>query len=125
MARTPLVPRALTVNGSSNGATGATTIDATLVSNGSIINNAIPEQIILRVTHTDGTPHDIMIRKGVNPPAVAAGQGDLVVEVAATSGVVYIGPLESGRFLQSDGSIHIDYESGFAGTIDAIFIPRA
>ncbi|MFE9765112.1 hypothetical protein ACFYPC_11355 [Streptomyces sp. NPDC005808] len=125
MPRTAVAYRNLVANSSLNGATGPTTVDATLVTNGVVIANAVPELTILRATHTDSTAHDLIVRAGDNPPALAAGQGDLTVEVALTSGIRYFGPFESGRFLQSDGAMHIDFETGFVGTIDVLRIPRA
>lgn len=124
MPRTAVAYRSLVANGSLNSATGPTTVDATLVTNGVVVNAAKPELTLLRVTHTDATAHDLIVRAGDYPPALGAGQGDLTVEVAATTGARYFGPFESGRFLQSDGALHIDFETGFAGTIDILLIPR-
>lgn len=125
MPRTAVAYRNLVANSSLNGATGPTTVDATLVTNGVVVEDAVPELTIIRATHTDGTAHDLIVRAGDNPPALAAGQGDLTVEVALTSGVRYFGPFESGRFLQNDGNLHIDFETGYVGTIDVLRIPRA
>jgi hypothetical protein len=124
MARTAITPRALVRNGNLTGATGATTVDATLVTNGVVIANARPEQMLIRTTHTDGTAHDIIIRSGDSPPSLRAGQGDLTLEVAATTGVQYLGPFESDKYLQDDGSMHIDFETGYVGTIDVLTIPK-
>lgn len=127
MPRTAIVPRALVPNGNLNGATGATTIDATLVTNGVVVDSAKPELMLIRVTNTEGSTNTVTIKAGDNPPALAAGLGDLVVTVAATTGVQYIGPFESGRFLQggSDmGDIHIDFETGMTGAIDILTFPR-
>jgi len=44
--------------------------------------------------------------------------------VAATTGVQYIGPFESGRFMQDSGDLHIDFETGMTGAIDILLIPR-
>src|SRR5512139_2117773 len=125
MARTAVTPRALVANGNLTGASGATTIDAALVTNGVIINDAEPERTILRVTNTEASTNVVTVQSGANPPALAAGQGDLAVTVAATTGVQFLGPFESGRFLQSDGSLHVDFETGMTGEIDALLIPRA
>lgn len=127
MPRTAVVPRALVANGNLNGATGATTIDATLVTNGVVIENAEPERTIIRVTNTEGSTNVLTVQAGDNPPALAAGQGTLAVTVAATTGVQYIGPFESGRFLQGGadaGDMHIDFESGMTGAIDVLLLPR-
>lgn len=127
MPRTAVVPRALVPNGNLIGTTGATTIDATLVTNGVVVDAAKPELMLIRVTNTEGSTNTVTIKAGDNPPAIAAGLGDLVVTVAATSGVQYIGPFESGRFLQGGadvGDLHIDFETGMTGAIDILTFPR-
>ncbi|MER7363579.1 hypothetical protein [Nonomuraea wenchangensis] len=124
MARTAVTPRALVANGGLNGATGATTIDSTLVTNGVVINSAEPERTVLRVTNTEGSTNVVTIRAGDYPPALAAGLGDITVTVAATTGVQYIGPFESGRVLQSNGTMEIDFETGMTGVIDALLLPK-
>lgn len=124
MPRTAVVPRALVANGNLIGTTGATTIDATLVTNGVSVTGAIPEQTLIRVANTEGSTNTVTVQSGANPPALAAGLGDLVVTVAATTGVQYIGPFEGGRFMQSDGSLWLDFETGMTGTIDVLTVPR-
>lgn len=125
MPRTAVVPRALAKNSGLNGATGATTIDSTLVTNGVTIANARPERLLIRVANTEGSTNTVTVKAGDNPPALRAGQGDLVVTVAATSGVQFIGPLESDKYLQADGSLEIDLETGMTGSIDALYWPRS
>lgn len=125
MPRTAITPRALVANGSLDAATGPTTIDATLVTNGVVVNNAEPERTVIRVTNTEASTNVVTVRKGDNPPALAAGLGDLAVTVAATTGHRYLGPFESGRFLQNDGSMEIDFETGMTGVIDILLLPRA
>jgi hypothetical protein len=95
------------------------------VSNGHVIAHAEFERTILRVANTSGADRAVTIKAGAYPPALASGLGDLAVTVAATSGVQLIGPFESGRFMQADGSMHIDYASGFTGTITALRVPKA
>jgi len=124
MARTAVVPRALVKNSNLIGTSGATTIDSTLVSNGVTIANAKPEKLLIRVTNTEGSTNTVTVKAGDNPPALRAGQGDLVVTVAATTGVQYIGPLESDKYLQADGSLEIDLETGMTGSLDALYMPR-
>lgn len=125
MPRTAVVPRALVKNSNLIGTTGATTIDATLVTNGVTIANAKPERLLIRVTNTEGSTNTVTIRAGDTPPALAAGQGDLVVTVAATTGVQFISALESNKYLQDDGSLSIDFETGMTGSIDCLYWPRS
>lgn len=88
------------------------------------IVDAVPEYTVLRVSNTDDdTDLDLTVKAGDNPPALAAGQGDLVVTVAFGT-VRFIGPFESGRFIQSDGSMLIEAETT-TGAITALRIPRS
>ncbi|MEV7584396.1 hypothetical protein [Streptomyces erythrochromogenes] len=85
--------------------------------------NAFPELTVLRVSNTDDdTNLTLTVKAGDNPPALAAGQGDLAVTVAFGT-VQLIGPFESGRFVQSDGSMMIE-SSTTTGTITALKVPR-
>lgn len=99
-----------------------TTADAT---NGHVINAAVPERTVLRVSNTAGSALAVTVKAGDYPPALASGQGDLAVTVAASTGVQFIGPFESGRFLQSDGSLQVDLAGGFAGKVTAFLLPAA
>lgn len=123
MARTAITPVALVPNGgvAMAAAESATAVDQ---ANGMVIANADPEKVMLRVTNTAGAAHGIIIRASdTKIPAWRSSVGDLNVQVALTSGVAYVGPLESARFLQSDGSLHIDFEASFAGKILAVLLP--
>lgn len=88
------------------------------------ISDAVPEYTVLRVSNTDDdTALTLTVKAGDNPPALAAGQGDLAVSIAFGT-VRFIGPFESGRFIQSDGSMMIE-STTTTGTITALRIPRS
>lgn len=80
--------------------------------------------LFLVVKNTAAAEYDVTVKAGDNPPALAAGQGDLVEPVAANTGVKII-TLESARFAQDDGAIHVDFEASMTGTIHAYRLPRA
>lgn len=120
MATTQIPYSNLVPNGSIAQPAGTTTVVAP--TDNMQISNAFPELTVLRVVNT-GVQQDITIKAGAHPPALAAGQGDLVVTVPATTGARFIGPFESGRFVQADGSMLIEAETGDA-TITAFRIPR-
>ena len=92
--------------------------------NGHVISGTRPEVLVLRVNNTAGTAKNVIVRAGTFPIAGSSGQGDLTVQVPATTGSVLVGPLESARFLQNDGTVSVDLESGFAGTIAALKVSR-
>lgn len=85
---------------------------------------ASPELTLLRVTNTSGAGKVVTVKASNNPPALASGLGDLTVTVAATTGVEWIGPVESGRFIQNDGTMNVDIAAGHTGTITAFYFPR-
>lgn len=82
------------------------------------------DELVLVVTQTDATARDATIVAGDSPPAFSAGQGDLTQSVDQDEEWIVAG-LESARFLQNDGSLHIDLAASFAGTIEAYRVPRA
>ena len=120
MARTAVSYSNLVANSNLADPAGAT-IDAT---NSHVIADADPELTVIRVSNTAASDKVVTIKAGPTPPALAGGLGDLAVTVAATSGVQFIGPFESGRFIQSDGSMLVDIVSGHTGKITAFRVPR-
>lgn len=115
MARTAVPVTDLTAATSTTDPAG-TTADPT---NGHTITGVSSETLVLRVRNTSAGAVNAIVRAGVQPLALSSGQGDLTVSVPATSGSVLIGPLESARFKQNDGSISLDLGVGFAGNVTA------
>ncbi len=99
--------------------------DGTAVSsgagNGGQIASAYPELTLLRVSNASGGSGTISVLAGALPLAPAGGQGALTVTVA-NSATQWIGPVESGRFLQNDGSLIV--ETSVAMTVTAFKVPR-
>lgn len=124
MARTAVSYTALTPNGHTSDVAG-TTIDATLVTNGVVINGVDPERTLLRVTNTAGTDKVVTVKAGTGVQSWMAGQGDLATTVAATSGKEFIGPFTSARFQQAGSKLYVDFASGFTGTITVFKLPKA
>lgn len=123
MSRTAITYRNLVKNGSLDGVTGPVTIDSTLVTAGAYIANAVPERTLIRVTNTEADDNVLTIPAGATPtPALRAK--DVTCTVVASTGIMYFGPFESDQVLQADGSMRIDFESGFVGKIDVLKIPR-
>jgi hypothetical protein len=123
MPRTAVAYSTFTANSSTADPAG-TTIDSTLVTNGVKVTAAVPEETVIRVANTAGTSKVVTINAGDYPPAAAAGQGAVTGTVGATTGVLWFGPFESGRFLQNDGTFEVDFASGTTGTITVFRVPR-
>lgn len=127
MARTNLPLTNLVANGGLTDPAG-TAIDQANGMNVAIPTTAIPsgphlDKLVLRVANTAGGAKNTIVRAGANPPSFRASVGDLTVQVPATTGVKWLGPFEIARFMQADGSLNIDFESGATGTITAFMAP--
>lgn len=120
MARSAVLYSNLAGNASSADPAG-TTIDPV---NGMVLAGAVPEETVIRVANTAGATKLVTIGAGDMPPALAAGQGVITGTVAATTGVLWFGPFESGRVLKKDGTMVIDFAASTAGTITAFRVPR-
>lgn len=127
MARTAVAYTALTYNASTADPAGVALNPG--VGNGHVVpaagpgSQAEPEKTLLRVV-VGATGGNITVKAGSQPLAIASGQGDLVV-TAANSSTNWIGPFDSGRFLQADGSILVDVAAAVVpGTITAFKVPR-
>ncbi|GAA0969784.1 hypothetical protein GCM10009555_017540 [Acrocarpospora macrocephala] len=93
------------------------------VSNGMYIP-AIPagRDLLVRLTNTDDdTALTVTFLAGDYPPAMASGQGNLAVTMAF--GTTRWVTLESGRFLQSDGTILVDVTVN-TGKITPLVLPK-
>lgn len=82
---------------------------------------AAPEEIILRAVVANATTN-VTVKAGANPPALSAGQGDVVA--ACVVGTNFIGPLSSARFIQADGTINVDVATAANVTLTAFVVPR-
>lgn len=82
---------------------------------------SLPELTLLRVSNASGGTGTISILASTNPPNVAGGQGNLTVSLL-TATTQWIGPFESNRFIQSDGSLIC--ETSVVMTVTAFKVPR-
>lgn len=105
MARATLTPSALAANSSIADPAGT----ANVVANGLSIpgNSRYNPSLFLRVSNASGGSGTVTVKAGTQPSAISSGQGDLVVTVA-TGAAAWVGPFDSSRFQQSDGSISVD-----------------
>lgn len=124
MARTALTPVTLTANTSTADPAG-TALDAT---NSHVVTPvAALDEYVIRVVNTTASTKTVTIKAGDNPPADAAGQGDITVSLtdgSSTPTVKWVGPLTSARFIQNDGTLNIDVAASMTGTITVFRIPR-
>lgn len=126
MARVALPYSSLTANADIADPTGVATVAG--AGNGLQVpdispnrRQSLPELTLLRVNNATAGAGTISVLAGTNPPNVAAGQGNLTVTVGATS-IRWIGPFESNRFIQADGSLIL--ETSVVMTVTAFKVPR-
>lgn len=118
MARTAITVTNLTANAVTADPAG-TDVDPT---NGHIVSGVPLEELMLEIDSTFAGAKVFTVLAGASPPALSAGQGDLAVSLNASVGLV--GPFESARFAQADGSLHVNVAASATGTIKAIRMPR-
>lgn len=119
MARTALTLTELTPNGQIADPAG----NAVDPANGHILNNPFNfEELYLEINSTFAGAKTFTLKAGVSPPALSAGQGDLIITLNAAIG--RCGPFTSARFVQADGSLWIDVAAVATGTIKAFHVPR-
>lgn len=120
MARTAVPYSSLVAN--SDLADPAGTSVSSGAGNGGQIADAEPELTVLRIANASGGSGTATLLAGDELAlAPASGQGGKQITVANSSSR-WFGPFESGRFLQSDGSLIV--ETSVAMTVTAFKVPR-
>lgn len=131
-ARTQLTPVQMVRDGGV--AEGAGTSIAGLVAAGAYVADPPgPNYVFLVVNNSDSSPHNVIVRAGgsgviasgaaaVAVPFEQATVGDLT-QAVANAATEFIGPFTTDRFTQADGSLSIDFSSGFTGTIWVMAMP--
>src|SRR5260221_285345 len=122
--------------------TAGTAIDAANGMNIVLASSAIPsrpgaDRLVLYVQNTFAGTKTVTVRAGAGIAAPAGfgtgypvqskeqGLGDLVTgNLTASTGTAFIGPFDSARFVQTDGSINVDFAASMTGTIWAVLLPR-
>ena len=109
MARVTLTPTALVANGGVADPTGTASVAGT--GNGFTIASPTsgPATVLwLRASNATAGAGTVTVLAGSQPSAQSSGQGPSIVSVAATTGVQWLGPFESARFEQPDGSLSVE-----------------
>lgn len=104
MARATLTPTAVTASGVADPAGTASVAGA---GNGFTIPTQGAKHILLRVANASGGSGTISVLAGSQPSAISSGQGPNTVTVANSS-TQWVGPFESARIIQPDGSMAIE-----------------
>lgn len=116
MARDAVAITDLTLNDGVAEAAGTTIV----VANGASIAAGYTDNLMIEVRNTNASDRIVTIPAGAGP---LAALGSLAVTVPASTGVRLI-CIESARFIQSDGTIHLDFGASMAGTVAAYRLPK-
>jgi hypothetical protein len=120
MARTAVAYSTLVANSELTDPAGTSVSSGS--GNGGQIASARPELTLLRISNASGSTGTATVLAGSNPPFVAAGQGNYTTSNITSGTVRWIGPFESNRFQQTDGSLIV--ETTQTMSITAFRIPR-
>lgn len=82
----------------------------------------LPELTLIRVANASGGSGTATVLAGSQPLATSSGQGNTAPLTVATGAAGWIGPFESARFIQPDGSLIV--ETSVAMTVTAFKVPR-
>lgn len=108
MARVTLTPTALVPNGGVADPAGTASVagagNGFTIPGGSARSNP---SLWLRVANASGGSGTISVLAGSQPSAISSGQGAVTVTVA-NSATQWVGPFDSSRVQQSDGSLTIE-----------------
>lgn len=107
MARVTLTPTLLVPNGGVADPAGTASVAGS--GNGfSIPASTIPQdKVFLRVANGGGSSATVTVLAGSQPSALSSGVGPVVVTVAA-SATQWVGPFDTSRVQQPDGSLDIE-----------------
>ena len=117
MPRAALTPTTINPNVGDADPTGTASVAGS--GNGFTVPYQGGKQLLLRVANASGGSGTITILAGSQPSAIASGQGNLV-DTVANATTRWIGPLESARFQQPDGTLAI--ETSVVMTVTAIAV---
>lgn len=105
MAAATLTPTPLVVNGNVVDPSGTASVAGS--GNGFTVPAQGSKLLYFRAANASGGAGNFTIFAGSQPLAISSGQGNLVVAVANSTSQ-WIGPVDSARFLQTDGSLKIE-----------------
>lgn len=124
MPRDAVALTTLTQNGGTLAPAGVTITPANGANIAAPTAPSSDNSLFLYITNTAGADKVVTIKAGVSTaPSTRGGTGDLAFTVTTAAGAALIGPLETNRFAQTDGTINVDFASGLTGKITAYISP--
>ena len=77
----------------------------------------VTDRVIYRVKNLAAADLLVTVESGDNPPAMRAPLGDYASTALAQNAIRWLGPFESGRFVDEDGDMNLTFTPG--ATINA------
>lgn len=104
-----------------------TTVDQ---ANGMYIATSETTNLLVHVKNTSAGARNAIVRQGDDPPSIQKYKGDMLANVPATNGERFI-RINSMRHTKGtdavagtpNGSIHLDFDAGFTGTVAVYRLP--
>lgn len=128
MARTQLTPTEFVKETPKDITSTATTVDATLVSNGAYLDAPLDGRYLIKVVQSDASNHEVYIQSA--PEYGTSGTFFKITQDLAQNDVYGIA-LENAKHVRGfgeasadtdKGEIYIDFETGFTGSIEVYYL---
>jgi hypothetical protein len=82
------------------------------------------DRLFFYIVNADSADKTFTVKAGTGTaPSTRGGTGDLAVTISHTAGGGIVGPIETNRFAQSDGSINLTFSATTSVTIGAYMLP--
>jgi len=125
-------PATLTINDLAANGSIAQPAGQTIDTNGTvpIAAGSVTGRLVIEVINGSAAALTVKVKAGFDPPATAAGQGDLSVALSASGGgsdKKLIGPFESARFVKADGTLDVNFTAASgapAATVRVYRLPK-
>lgn len=117
MARDSVTPTQLSPDGDTAEPAGV----AINVTNGIRVVVGKQRKTIIEITNTSAATKTVAVRKSTNAAENPVSDHS-TASIAATTGKQILGPI-SARFIQSDGTVWLDFVSGHTGVVRAYELP--
>jgi hypothetical protein len=118
MARTAITLTQL----AGNSGVAATTTNIDIANGMTFAAGRFSDPVVFVVTNTDASAHVVTIT--ASDPVSGAGKWPNLTYSVPASSTAYLGPFESAKVQQSDGSIQFSFTASHTGTIAALKLPR-
>ena len=117
VATTPTAQAAGATDATSGAVLYSATAVATSPHTATIAVGSVTDRLLLQVSNANTETVTFSVLGGTNPPALRAGKGALTKTGVTNGAVVYLGPFESSRHVNTSGELAVQLYGSSAGTL--------